>query len=231
MGRKVTEMQEKMTNVMEMVYDPRRLNEAWRRVKKNDGSAGIDNVTIKDFKDRSKILAPIVSKKLKAGTYRFKPAKRVFIPKEGTSKMRPLGIPVVMDRIVSHSLTQVFEEIYDKDFSESSYGFRRGKNQHMAIKYVQSLVKDGYKWCASIDLKSFFDEIPHDLILKLLRKKISDERVLTLVARALKAGVVIDGKFEKTSKGAPQGGLCKALHKPSYAKKVIMQSNQLIPVI
>lgn len=198
-------MQKKITDVMEMVYDPRRLNEAWRRVKKNDGSAGIDNVSIKDFKQRSKELAPIVSKKLKDGTYRFKPSKRVFIPKDGTSKMRPLGIPVVMDRIVSQSLNQVFEEIFGEDFSDSSYGFRPGKNQHMAIKYVQSLVKEGYNWCASIDLKSFFDEIPHDLILKLLRRKISDEMLITLIARALKAGVIIDGKFEKSTKGVPQG--------------------------
>lgn len=205
MERKVTGMQNKITNVMAMVFDPRRLNTAWQQVKKNAGSAGIDNVTIKDFMKRSNELAPIVSKKLRDGTYRFKPARRVFIPKDGTSKMRPLGIPVVMDRIVSQSMNQVFEEIFGKDFSDFSYGFRPGKNQHMAIKYVQSLVKDGYNWCASIDLKSFFDEIPHDLILKLIRRKISDEKLVTLVARALKAGVIIDGKFEKTTKGVPQG--------------------------
>ena len=83
---------------------------------------------------------------------------------------------------------------------------------------------EGYDWCASIDLKSFFDEIPHNLVFKLIRRKISDERLVTLIARALKAGVIVDGKFEKTTQGVPQGSLCKALHNAPYAKKVIMQS-------
>jgi RNA-directed DNA polymerase len=129
----------------------------------------------------------------------------VLIPKEGTSKKRKLGIPVVMDRIVSQSINLVFEEIFDPDFTESNYGFRRGKSQHQAIKHVQGIVVEGYDWCASIDLQSFFDEIPHNLILKLIRRKIADERLVTLIARALKAGVMVEGKLEKTNKGCPQG--------------------------
>jgi len=195
----------KEQNVIERVYNPERLNRAWQQVRKNAGAAGIDRMSVEGFEKRIRELGPKITRKLKQGTYRFKPARRVFIPKGGRSTMRPLGIPVVMDRIVSQSINTVFEEIFAPDFTESNYGFRRGKNQHMAIRHVQELVKEGRGWCVTVDLKSFFDEIPHDLILKLIRRKIADERLVTLVARALKAGVIEDGEFHKTPKGCPQG--------------------------
>ena len=162
-------------------------------------------MTVEAFEREEDILLQFIHEKLKSGTYRFRPARRVLIPKEGTSKMRKLGIPVVMDRIVSQSTNLVFEEIFDQCFTESSFGFRRGRSQHQAIEHIREMVKRGYEWCASIDLQSFFDEIPHDLILKLIRRKIADERLVTLIARALKAGVVDKGIFEKTTKGCPQG--------------------------
>lgn len=190
---------------MERVYEPGRLYNAWQQVKKNAGAAGIDGMTVKDFESRETELLGFTHKKLKAGSYRFKPARRVLIPKEGTSKMRKLGIPVVMDRIVSQSVNSVFEEIFDPDFTESNFGFRKGRSQHMAIRHVQAIAREGHEWCASIDLMSFFDEIPHNLILKLIRRKIADERLLTLIARVLKAGVIVEGIFEKTDKGCPQG--------------------------
>jgi group II intron reverse transcriptase/maturase len=119
--------------------------------------------------------------------------------------MRKLGIPVVMDRIVSVSLYLVLEEIWDRGFTKSNFGFRRGKSQHAAIGHARQAVEAGNEWCVSVDLKSFFDEIPHGLILKLIRQKIGDERVVTLIARALTAGVIVDGKYEETTKGSPQG--------------------------
>lgn len=195
----------KETDVLERVWEPRRLVEAWRQVKRNAGAAGIDRMSVKGFEKREVELLRCIHRKLKSGEYRFKPARRVLIPKEGSTKMRKLGIPVVMDRIVAQSINSVFEEIFDPDFTESNFGFRRGKSQHQAIQYVRERVVEGYTWCASIDLRSFFDEIPHDLILKFIRRKIADERVVTLVARALKAGVVVDGKLEKSTKGTPQG--------------------------
>jgi RNA-directed DNA polymerase len=162
-------------------------------------------MTVEAFEREEDKLLQFIHEKLKSGTYRFRPARRVLIPKEGTSKMRKLGIPVVMDRIVSQSTNLVFEEIFDQGFTESSYGFRRGRSQHQAVEHIREMVKQGYEWCASIDLQSFFDEIPHDLILKLIRRKIADERLVTLIARALKAGVIDGGIFEKTTKGCPQG--------------------------
>ena len=169
-------------------------------------------MSVKEFEERKEELMPIIRNKLMDGTYRFKPALRVEIPKPGTSKTRKLGIPVIMDRIVSTSIQRVFEQIFEGDFTSSNYGFRRGKSQHQAIEYVRKKVEEGYSWCAAIDLKGFFDEIPHELIFKLIRKKIADERMVTLIARALKAGVIVDGVFEKTTKGCRQGGICKALH-------------------
>jgi len=195
----------KYENVLERVYEPGRLLLAWQLVKWNAGAAGIDEMTVQEFERRKTELLRIIYRKLKAGTYRFKPARRVLISKEDSSKMRKLGIPVVMDRIVAASIYLVFEEIFDPDFTESNFGFRRRRSQHQAIKHVQKIVAEGYEWCASIDLKSFFDEIPHNLVLKLIRRKISDERLVTLIARAIKAGVVVDGKLEKTTKGVPQG--------------------------
>jgi RNA-directed DNA polymerase len=195
----------KHKNVLERVYNPGRLRMAWQQVRKNAGAAGIDKMTVEAFELREDELLKLIHEKLKAGIYRFRPARRVLIPKEGSNKKRKLGIPVVMDRIVSQSMNLVLEGVFDPVFTASNFGFRRGKSQHRAIKHVQSIVLEGYEWCASIDLKSFFDEIPHGLILKLIRRKIADEAFVTLIARALKAGVIVEGKMEKTTKGCPQG--------------------------
>jgi RNA-directed DNA polymerase len=174
-------------------------------------------MTVEVFEQRKDELLTLIHEKLKAGIYRFKPARRALIPKEGNSKMRKLGIPVVIDRVVSQSVNLVFQEIFDPDFTKSNYGFRRGHSQRQAIYHVQMIVKAGYEWCASIDLARFFDEIPHNLILKLIRKKKADERLVTLIARALKAGIdtisfdrggyIYNGRVKSLADGAREGGL------------------------
>ena len=195
----------KAEKVLERVYDWGRLRMAWRQVEKNAGAAGIDRMTVEAFKEREEFLLREIQQKLKAGIYRFQPARRVLIEKEGSQKKRKLGIPTVMDRIVSQSIHLVLEGIFDSGFTSSNFGFRRGKSQHRAIRHVQQAVIEGREWCVSIDLESFFDEIPHGLILQLIRRKIQDERFVTLIARALKAGVIVEGRYEKTVKGCPQG--------------------------
>lgn len=195
----------KYEKVMERVYEPGRLRRAWQQVRRNAGAAGIDKMTVEDFESREDELLELIHEKLKEGIYRFKPARRVLIPKEGSSRKRKLGIPVVMDRVVSLSICRVFEEIFCPEFTRSNFGFLRGKSQHQAIGHVRGTVVEGYEWCASIDLKSFFDKIPHGLILKLIRRKVADERLITMIARALKAGVIVEGRFEKTIEGCPQG--------------------------
>ena len=196
----------KHVKVMKSVYEPRRLRQAWQQVKQNAGAAGIDQMTVETFGQRKDELIRIIHEKLKAGTYRFKPARRALIPKERGSEMRKLGIPIVMDRVVSQSVNLVFQEIFDTDFTKSNYGFRRGHSQRQAIYHVQMIVKKGYEWCASVDLAKFFDEIPHDLVLKLIRRKIADERLVTLIARALKAGImVVKGNSKRQPRVALKG--------------------------
>lgn len=195
----------KIERVMQRVYDQRRLNRAWHQVRNNAGAAGVDKMSVQQFERNEQQLLELIHNKLRTGHYRFKPARRVQIPKPGTNKTRNLGIPVVMDRVVAMSIHMVLEEIFDPDFTPSNFGFRRGKSQHKAVEHMRRAIEAGNQWAASIDLKSFFDEIPHDLILKLLRRKLSDESFITLIARALKAGTVVDGVFEKSDKGCPQG--------------------------
>ena len=195
----------KVTEVLVKVFEPGRLQMAWQQVRKNAGAAGIDQMTVEEFAQREEPLLALIHDKLKSGSYRFQPVRRVLIPKAGTSKMRKLGIPVVMDRIVGASMHGVLEEIFDPDFTASNFGFRSGRSQHQAIRHVQKLVKDGREWAVAVDLKSFFDEIPHGLILKLIRRKVADEQFVTMIVRLLKAGVIVNGAFEKTNKGCPQG--------------------------
>lgn len=192
----------KVEQQMAKVYESRRLYGAWQRVKSNAGAAGIDQMSVKDFAEREEELLTRIHDKLSSGNYRFQPAKRVLIPKPGTSKTRKLGIPVVMDRIVGVSMHTVLEGIFDSGFTESNFGYRRDKSQHQAIRHLQSHVTVGKEWAVVVDLKAFFDEIPHDQILKLICCKVADEVFITLVARVLKAGV---GEYEKTIKGCPQG--------------------------
>lgn len=195
----------KAEKVLERVYDWGRLRMAWKQVDNNAGAAGIDKMTVEAFSKKEGILLREIQEKLRAGIYRFQPARRVLIEKEGSQKKRKLGIPTVMDRIVSQSIHLVLEGIFDSGFTSSNFGFRRGKSQHRAIRHVRQAVVEGREWCVSIDLESFFDEIPHGLILRLIRRKIQDERFVTLIARALKAGVIVEGQYEKTVKGCPQG--------------------------
>ncbi len=195
----------KVSEVLAKVYEPGRLQSAWHQVKQNAGAAGIDQMTVDEFALREEELLGLIHDKLKSGSYRFKPAKRVEIPKAETSKTRKLGIPVVMDRIVGVSMSNVLAELFDAQFTESNFGFRRGRSQHQAIRHLRRLVEEGRDWAVAIDLKSFFDEIPHGLILKLIRRKVADEQFVTMIARLLKAGVIVEGKLEKTTKGCPQG--------------------------
>ncbi len=140
----------KVREVLVKVYDPGRLHTAWQRVRTNAGAAGIDQMTVEEFAQREEQLLVLIHDKLKSGNYRFQPARRVLIDKQGTSKKRKLGMPVVMDRIVGASMHRVLEEIFDPDFTESNFGFRRGKSQHQAIRQLQRLVKEGREWAVAV---------------------------------------------------------------------------------
>ncbi|MBN2565833.1 MAG: hypothetical protein JXB46_08985 [Candidatus Eisenbacteria bacterium] len=142
---------EKERDVLERVWSPKRVLAAWRQVKKNAGAAGIDQMSVEEFAERKTELLRGAIKKLREGMYRFKPARRVLIPKPGKpGKFRKLGIPVVLDRVVAQSIHTVLEEIFDPEFSKSNYGFRRGRSQHQAIEYVREQVAEGYTWCVRL---------------------------------------------------------------------------------
>ncbi len=139
--------------------------------------------------------------------------------------VRPLGIPTVLDRIIQQAITQVMEPWVDPHFSESSFGFRPNRSAHGAIRCVQSYIREGHKIAVDADLSKFFDRVDHDILMARVSRLIDDKRVLKLIGKYLRAGVVINNRLKKTSLGVPQGGLCKALHNPPYAKKKTMQSN------
>jgi RNA-directed DNA polymerase len=190
---------------LKRVYERKRLNQAWQQVRRNAGAAGIDEMTVEKFGAREEHYLNLLHNRLKAGKYQFKPARRVLIPKPGRPKERRLGIPTVMDRIVSQSTHIRLAELFEPEFTRSNFGFRPGKSQQQAIGQMREWIREGREWAVSIDLENFFDEIPHNLILKLVRRKVKDERMITLIARALKAGVIVEGRYERTEKGTPQG--------------------------
>ena len=138
-----------------------------------------------------------------------------------------LGIPTVLDRVIQQAIAQVLTPIYEKKFSEFSYGFRPNRNAHQAVKKCKEYIDAGYKWAVDIDLAKYFDTVNHDKLMRLLSRTIKDGRVLSLIRKYLQSGVMINGVFAETEEGTPQGGLCKASHNPPYAKLKIMQSKPL----
>lgn len=182
-----------------------RLSEAFTKVYKNRGAAGVDGVSVAKFKDNLKEELDQLSMELESWSYKPAPVKRVRIPKPNGGE-RLLGIPVVRDRVVQASLLSVLEPVFDSDFSESSFGFRPGRNQRQAVEAAQEYVKSGKTWVVDIDLSKFFDRIHHDRLIARLGKKVDDKRILRLVGMFLRSGVMENGLVNQTNEGSPQGG-------------------------
>jgi RNA-directed DNA polymerase len=192
--------------MMERVMAPENLQAAWRRVKANAGAPGIDGMTIEAFPAFCREHWPRLRIQLMEGTYRPAPVRRVFIPKpDGTE--RPLGVPTVLDRVIQQALAQMLTPLFEGGFSEHSYGFRKNRNAHQAVREVEACWKEGRRHAVDCDLKSFFDTVPHDRLMRQVREKVRDRKVLGLIRRYLQAGVVLpDGPREATPLGVPQGG-------------------------
>jgi RNA-directed DNA polymerase len=192
--------------LLEQILDRENLKQAWARVRANKGAAGIDDMSVADFPAFSQVHMLRIMDQIREGRYAPAPVKRVWIPKPDGSK-RPLGIPTVLDRVIQQAIAQVLGPLFDADFSESSYGFRYGRQAHAAIERISEASQSGYKWGIDCDLKGYFDTVNHDLLIHQLRQRISDKRVLRLIGKYLRAGVRLeDGSTEKTLKGVPQGG-------------------------
>lgn len=178
---------------------------AWKRVKANRGAPGIDGVNIADFPAHARAHWATVRAQIEQGRYRPQPVRRVDIPKPDGGQ-RKLGIPIVMDRVIQQAIAQVLTPIFDPEFSESSFGFRPGRNAHQAIRQVQADVKAGYRVAVDIDLAKFFDTVDHDRLMGLLGRTIKDKRLLRLIGRYLRAGVLVGAHIEPSAVGTPQGG-------------------------
>ena len=181
------------------------LSRAWKRVKSNKGAPGIDGVTIEDWPAHAREHWPNTRTQLEGGRYRPQAVRRVEIPKPDGGK-RLLGIPTVTDRVVQQAIAQVLTPIFDPTFSDSSFGFRPGRNAHQAIRQVQAFVKAGWRIAVDLDLAKFFDTVNHDVLMNLLSRTIDDKRLLDLIGRYLRAGVLVGEHIEPSYVGTPQGG-------------------------
>ncbi len=200
----------KYHSLRDKVFSLKNLYAAFNHVKKNKGKAGLDRVSIKQFESDLENNIQNIHKELKTGIYNPSPVLRVYIPK-GRHDKRPLGIPIVKDRVVQQAFRQIIEPIFEKDFSDNSFGFRIGKCCHDAIRRLEMYKQEGYKAILDADIQAFYDTIPHKLIMNRLREKIADGWVLNSIENMLKAGVMEDGILHKTTKGTPQGGVISPL--------------------
>ena len=191
---------------------PANLQSAFDEVWRNGGSAGADGQTVAHFERQAEVGLQRLHEQMRAGTYRPQPVRRAWIPKPGSQEKRPLGIPAVRDRIVQAALRHVLEPIFEPDFAEPSYGFRPGRGAKDALRRVATLLKAGHGWVVDADLKSYFDTIPHERLLALVKQRVADGRVLALVESFLQAGVLEEGKgWRPTDCGTPQGGVISPL--------------------
>jgi len=193
------------TELMAAVLASGNLRTAWWRVKANKGAPGIDGIAIEDFPAYLRAHWGDIRGQLETGRYRPSAVRRVEIPKEDGSK-RLLGIPTIMDRVIQQAVAQVLTPIFDPGFSDSSFGFRPGRNAHQAIRQVQRHVKDGYAMAVDIDLAKFFDTVNHDVLMKIMGRTIHDQALLGLIGRYLRAGVLVGEHIEPSDIGTPQGG-------------------------
>lgn len=192
--------------MLEEILTPNNLNHAFKRVKKNKGAGGVDGMSVEDLLQYLKDNGEEIRQTIWDGTYRPQPVLRVEIPKED-GKKRKLGIPTAVDRVIQQAIAQVLTPIYEPQFSDNSYGFRPRRSTHDAIKACQKNIRDGYKYVVDMDLEKFFDTVNQSKLIELLSKSIKDGRVISLIHKYLRAGVVTRaGKFEETELGVPQGG-------------------------
>jgi RNA-directed DNA polymerase len=191
--------------LMEQIVDVDNLDRAWRQVRRNRGAPGPDGMTIQQFEAWAPQHWPRVGQQLLDGTYRPGPVRRKTVRKEGGGE-RLLGIPNVVDRLIQQATCQVLTPIFDPTFSESSFGFRPGRSAHGAAKRVQQIIRQGHSQCVDVDLSKFFDRVQHDVLMSILSRKVHDGRLLRLIGRYLRAGVMVEGVLQPTTEGAPQGG-------------------------
>ena len=200
----------KWYSLMDKVWAMTNMEEAFKEVKRNRGSAGIDGVTIRTFEFGVEDNVQVLQRQLKEKTYTPRPVKRVFIPKQDGTE-RPLGIPTVRDRVVQAAVRRIIEPIFENKFLDCSFGFRPNRSAHLAIEKIRKDLMDGYLYVIDADLKAYFDTIPQDKLILAVQEEVVDGSVIRLIKRFLQAGVMDGGSFHLNEKGTPQGGVISPL--------------------
>jgi RNA-directed DNA polymerase len=203
--RRVMESPDPNDHLLEQILSRENMLKAWKRVKANKGAPGIDNMSVEDFPEYARNKWDSIRESLLAGIYQPSPVRRVEIPK-ATGGTRPLGIPMVLDRVIQQSIYQVLMPMFDPGFSESSYGFRPGRSAKDAVYQIREYIREGYRVAVDMDLSKFFDTVNHDVLMHRVARKVRDKRVLRLIGKYLRAGVMVNGRLQATRKGVPQGG-------------------------
>lgn len=191
--------------LMEAVVERGNLQRAYDRVLRNKGAAGVDGLAVSGLGDHLRRHWPTIKARLLEGVYQPQPVRRVSIPKPNGGE-RELGIPTVLDRFIQQALHQVLSPLFEPTFSAHSYGFRPGRSAHQAVEAAQSHVLAGHDWVVDIDLEKFFDRVNHDVLMSRVERMVTDRRVLKLIRRYLKVGLMVDGLESPRREGTPQGG-------------------------
>jgi len=190
---------------MEAVVERSNLWQAYERVLRNKGAAGVDGLTVFEFKVWLQQHWPSVKAALLAGAYLPAAIRKVELPKPNGG-VRILGIPTVLDRLIQQALLQVLQPEFEPEFSEHSYGFRPGRNAWQAVQRAQGYIREGRRWVVDLDLEKFFDRVNHDILMSRVARRVKDERVLKLIRRYLEAGMMSEGIVSARTEGTPQGG-------------------------
>jgi len=196
---------QKEEGLLERILRKDNLNLAYKRVKANKGSHGVDGMTVDELLPHLKQYGGELKQSILKGEYHPQPVRRVEIPKPDGGK-RLLGIPTVVDRVIQQAIAQELTQIFDPYFSENSYGFRPGKSAHQAVMAARGHIEQGYNWTVDIDLEKFFDKVNHKKLMELVGRKVKDERVLRLIRMYLESGIMMNGVKVKSEEGTPQGG-------------------------
>lgn len=198
-------------SLVDKVVSERTLGIAWEKVESNAGACGVDNTTVRHFAKDSQRRLLTVREQIREGRYHPRPVRRVHITKPGSSEKRPLGIPTVTDRVVQTAVKMVIEPIFEREFSPASFGFRPGRGCKDALRKVERLLREGESHVVDVDIKGYFDNIPHDELMRLVREHVADGKVLGLIGKFLKMGVMEEGVITDTATGSPQGGIISPL--------------------
>ena len=200
-----TDTDKQTEGLLEQILSRDNLNRAYKQVKKNKGAGGVDGMQVEELLPFLRENKDKVVQSLRDGKYCPKPVRRVEIPKEN-GKTRKLGIPTVVDRLIQQAICQVLTPIFEKQFSDNSFGFRPKRSAHDALKRCQTNITEGYKWVVDMDLEKYFDTVNQSKLIQILSETIKDGRVISLIHKFLKAGVMVGGMFEDSPEGVPQGG-------------------------